>query len=222
MAVNGDLRIGDLAKGVGMSDRELLQQGRRPKHMKRAVCADTGGAMCYNVKAEKCEADEALRKKCCRSCHAATCQDKHEECYDWMMTDQCLDNPEFMKRECCFSCSPDPDDPCSTDPMQRPDIYKGDINKTFERIEREYASTITVTPLDPWLITLDNLLDDEECAGIIGLSEDRTGVHQAETTAKAERGRTARCASSTCPTNPHVTTRGASTARATPTRSTSA
>jgi hypothetical protein len=188
MAANGDLKVSDLGKGMGLSDREMLQQGRRPKHFQKDVCKDSGGAMCYNVKADKCEADEELRKRCCRSCHSATCVDKHEECYDWSMTDQCLDNPEFMKRECCFSCSPDPDDPCSIDPMRRPDVYKGDINKTFERIEREYASTITVHSRDPWLITLDNLLDDEECAGIIEAVGGKHGEYiKPSTTAKPVR-----------------------------------
>jgi len=84
------------------------------------------------------------------------------------MNDQCLDNTEFMKERCCWSCSPDPDDPCSLDPMDRPDVYKGDISKTFERILTDHTQySPVVHSRDPWLVSFDNMLNDEECAGII-------------------------------------------------------
>ena len=66
-----------------------------------------------------------------------------------------------MHQHCCFSCSPDLDDPCSIDPSSRPDVYKGDITKTFVRILWDYPQyNPTVHSRDPWLTTLDNLLSD--------------------------------------------------------------
>ena len=130
-AMRGDLKMADV--GVGeISEREALQMGRAPKNGKRPQCLDRG-AGCSSATAETCAADAALAKRCCRSCHFATCVDQYDECYDWSMQDQCLDNVEFMQKNCCFSCSPDIDDPCSLDPSSRPDVYKGDFNKTFER-----------------------------------------------------------------------------------------
>ena len=76
--------------------------------------------------------------------------------------------PDYMLSACCFSCSPDPDDPCSLDPSSRPDVYKGDISKTFERILREFPQyTPTAHSRDPWVVSFDNLLSDAECDGII-------------------------------------------------------
>ena len=165
-ALNGNLNLRDV--GVGqLSEREALQQGRVPKSFKRQACTDSRLCAKKSITAEQCEADEGLRKQCCRSCHELACVDLDEQCFDWSLADQCIDNAEFMKKNCCASCSPDPDDPCSTDPSSRPDVYKGDFTRAFERIIRDYPQyNITVHSRDPWLITLDNLLTDDECEGI--------------------------------------------------------
>ena len=157
---------GKAGAGEVRSDRERLQEGALDK--KGARCADTSRKCARDVSAEACSADERLRQRCCRSCHMLTCVDHDAQCEEWAFTDQCLDNPEYMQKNCCWSCSPDPDDPCSIDPSDRPDVYKGDIDKTFERILAEYQQyPATVHSRDPWLISLDNVLSDDECAGII-------------------------------------------------------
>ena len=169
-----------------LTERERLQQGRAPTN-KRARCEDRGS--CGAVTKEECEADPKLAKRCCRSCHTLTCIDYDEQCEDWAFADQCLDNPEYMKKNCCFSCAPDPDDPCSMDPSSRPDVYKGDIDKTFERIIKEYPQyNPTAHSKDPWVLTFDNLLDDEECAGIIEAVGGKHGEYiKPSTTAKPVR-----------------------------------
>ena len=73
-----------------------------------------------------------------------------------------------MKANCCFSCSPDPDDPCSIDPSQRPDVHRGDFSKIFERAIAEFPQyPAVVHSRDPWVVSFENLLTDEETDGVI-------------------------------------------------------
>eukprot|EP00967_Tisochrysis_lutea_P018658 scaffold21167_cov33-Tisochrysis_lutea.AAC.2 len=68
---------------------------------------------------------------------------------------------------CCLSCSPDPDDRCTHIPTERPDVAEGDIDKIFERAIANYPQyNPKVISKDPWLVTFDNLLTDEETDGI--------------------------------------------------------
>ena len=68
-------------------------------------------------------------------------------------------------------------------------MYKGDINKIFERILTDYQQySPTVHSRDPWLVSMDNLLDDDECAGIIEAVGGKRGEYiKPSTTAKPVR-----------------------------------
>jgi len=93
---------------------------------------------------------------------------------------------------CCFSLAPDPDETCSIDPSARPDNYKGDKTRTFERIQADYSQyyNVTVLSLDPWLITIEGLLSDEETDGIIEAVGGKHGQYiKPSTTAKPVRQR---------------------------------
>ena len=181
--------------GRSQSAEDLLHEGRMHESLKKEVCRDAPG--CTNQLQEQgepsfkdaCAADAALAKRCCSSCHRVTCLDKHEDCAQWAYDMQCIDNPEFMKQNCCFSCSPDPDDPCSIDPSERPDVHKGDITKIFERAIADFPQyPATVHSRDPWVVTFDNVLDDEECAGIIEAVGGKRGEYiKPSTTAKPVR-----------------------------------
>lgn len=170
-AVRGELKMSDLGKTASVSDHELLQQGRAPRskqHLSFAERCRDGYGCQQRASVEACTSDEKLRESCCRSCHDLTCIDLDESCETWALQGECIDNPTFMKERCCWSCSPDPDDRCSIDPSKRPDVHKGDIEKTFTRILEQYPQySPTVHSRDPWVVSFDNLLDDDECAGII-------------------------------------------------------
>lgn len=141
-----------------LSERERLQQGHPPAKGKRSKCSDASRTCESEVSEEACASDARLAQRCCRACHVLTCVDKHEDCEEWAFGDQCLDNPDFMKANCCWSCTPDPDDSCAIDPSDRPDVYKGDINKIFERALAEFPQyPATVFSRDPWLVQFDNV-----------------------------------------------------------------
>ena len=175
--------------GRSMTAEELLQEGRAHESLKRPQCRDAPGCGGKSVTAEACATDEELAQRCCSSCHKLTCVDTHTDCPTWAYEMKCIDNAEFMKANCCSSCAPDPDDPCSIDPSERPDVHTGDITKIFERAMREFPQyPATVHSTDPWLVQFDNLLDDEECAGIIEAVGGKRGEYiRPSTTAKPVR-----------------------------------
>ena len=92
-AVRRDLGVGEL------TEREAVQQGRRPKSWAANRCVDAG-AFCNGITEDKCHTDENMRSKCCRNCHMLTCVDREEQCEFWAEQYQCLDNAEYMKENC--------------------------------------------------------------------------------------------------------------------------
>jgi len=190
MADKIDDKLSNMGVDTGKSKtaEELLHEGRMHESMKKAVCKDAPGCE-REATVETCGADDALKARCCKTCHTLTCVDKDEQCAEWAYDMQCIDNAEWMQANCCFSCSPDPDDPCSVDPSERPDVHKGDINKIFERALAEFPQyPATVFSRDPWLVQFDNVLDDEECAGIIEAVGGKRGEYiRPSTTAKPVR-----------------------------------
>jgi len=169
--------------------RRAILEGRVSKGLEKRVCKDTG-AGCASVTADACQADEALSTSCCKSCHKLTCIDTDPGCMEWSQKGQCYLNAEYMKNTCCASCSPDPDDPCTIDPSKRPEVAEGDLSKIFTRAIENYPQYLpTVLSRDPWVVTFDNLLDDDECAGIIEAVGGKKGEYiKPSTTAKAVRG----------------------------------
>lgn len=193
---NGEIAWRDIGptlslKSAGaLSEFEALQQGRLPTSQgSRCRDAFLGGCSGNVVTAEACRSDATLRERCCRSCHELTCIDQDTHCEEWAYAGECIDNPDWMKANCCSSCSPDPDDPCSVDPSSRPDVYKGDIGKIFTRLIAEHPQYApTVHSRDPWLVSFDNVLTDEECAGLVEAVGGRNGEFiRPSTTAKPVR-----------------------------------
>ena len=129
--------------GASLTAEQALHEGRLPSgHQQRAKCIDRRGAGCADVgereMVQQCEEDPEVKARCCATCHKLTCIDHHSACEEWALKQECIDNPEYMMANCCYSCSPDPDDPCSTNPSRRPDVHRGDITKIFERALAEF------------------------------------------------------------------------------------
>jgi prolyl 4-hydroxylase len=154
--------------------RRLLQEGRGDPSMQRASCVDSWSGGCSSATAESCAGDPSVKSKCCNTCHKLTCVDTDPNCEAWAQSGECYKNTPFMLSACCRSCSPDHDDKCTHYPTERPDVAEGDINKIFERAVAEYPQyNPQVHSRDPWLVTFDNLLTDEETDGIFEAVRDR-------------------------------------------------
>jgi len=160
--------------------------------MQRPKCKDASFG-CSGLTAERCD-DEATRSKCCLSCHKLACKDTDSSCVAWAQSGECYRNTEYMLRTCCLSCSPDYDDPCTHNPTERPDVAEGDLTKIFERAVAEYPQySPRVLSRDPWVVTFDNLLSDEETDGIVEAVGGKSGEYlKPSTTAKATRGKDGR------------------------------
>jgi len=105
----------------------------------------------------------------------------------WAVIGECDANPKFMQMECAPSCKScinlDFNFRCPFDP-DAPSIWgPGDLNRMFERITQdEYYQQYTPKILSqpgvgignykrdgPWVITLDNVISEEECVKLIDL-----------------------------------------------------
>ena len=84
--------------------------------------------------AETLDADAETRSRCCRRCYEVACFDSTQDCAAWADAGQCYLNPDFMQRECCFSCTPDPDNKCAIDFSRRPGVAPGDLDTIFRTL----------------------------------------------------------------------------------------
>jgi len=169
--------------------RRLLQEGRGDPTMHRASCVDSWSGGCSSATAEACAGDPSVKTKCCNTCHKLTCVDTDPSCEAWSQSGECYKNTPFMLHTCCHSCTPDYDDKCTHYPTERPDVAEGDISKIFERALAQYPQyNPQVHSRDPWLVTFDNLLTDEETDGIFEAVGGAHGEYlKPSTTAKATR-----------------------------------
>jgi prolyl 4-hydroxylase len=116
------------------------------------------------------------------------CKNTHELCSFWAHLGECESNPKYMELECAPACKAciklDFDTRCPWD-RNAPTVWgPGDLNKMFTRITTEpfykqYGPKVLSKPKveegetgvqgGPWVITLDNVLTDEECDRLIKL-----------------------------------------------------
>jgi hypothetical protein len=104
------------------------------------------------------------------------CNDRHNECKEFAKFGECEKNPGWMTIFCPRSCQTchlrDPKIRCDrnrlgiiTDPVYNP----GDMSAMFQSIEERFSDRydIEVKSVDPWIITLDNFLNDAEIEALI-------------------------------------------------------
>jgi hypothetical protein len=104
------------------------------------------------------------------------CIDRHESCPYWAEIGECEKNPGWMIVKCSKSCEAchlrDPQVRCqrtqlniSTSPIYAP----GDMNSMFSSIESTFGDRygVTVLSTDPWVVTFDNFVTDEEADALI-------------------------------------------------------
>lgn len=122
------------------------------------------------------------------------CKNKHEDCATWAVRGECESNPAYMKLNCapvCHTCDQlSLSARCPIDLDKMPNAWKpGDLNAFFTNLTmlEEYAqytpkvlSAPSYLPGDtketadykvdgPWIVTLDNVLTDEEAERLIEL-----------------------------------------------------
>jgi len=152
-----------------------------------------------------------------------TCDDRVQQCPGFAANGECDRNPGWMIVNCPKSCRAcdlrDSKVRCdrqflniSTDPVYQP----GDMNSMFENIETEFSQLydVNVISKDPWVVTFDNFLNDDEVDALIttvaGNWERSTDTGQAnefgETGRTISKGRTSSNAwcRHNCISNPHV------------------
>jgi len=99
----------------------------------------------------------------------------NDDCIRWAQSGACDDNISFMLFACGFTCGychlQDPNVRCKRSSNAIPAVSKaGEINAMFERAIRDFPQyEITIYSRDPWLITLDNVFNEEEAQRIIEL-----------------------------------------------------
>jgi len=153
------------------------------------------------------------------------CNDRSEQCKGFARQGECDKNPGWMIVNCPASCNAchlrDPKIRCnranlniSTDPIFAP----GEMSAMFRNIEAEFGDRygVTVVSNDPWVVTFDNFLTDDEVNALITTaaghwerSTDSGQVNEfGETGRTLSTGRTSSNAwcRQECLSNPHVQT----------------
>lgn len=122
-----------------------------------------------------------------------TCTDNHEHCILWAKGGECESNPRFMEVNCALSCGS-----CSDKKSEKNDrcsrtnatalVKEGDIRRVLENIATSIPSA-TLLHADPWVVQIDNFLDEEEISTLTHICDERQftrslagdGVNQART-----------------------------------------
>ena len=105
-------------------------------------------------------------------------RDKTGACAHWAASGECEANPAFMKLKCAASCNScdwlDYKKRCPMPADRVPAVQAGDISITFERALSEYQSLgPKVLSRDPWVMSFDNFLSDEEVEAVVKHGEGR-------------------------------------------------
>lgn len=108
------------------------------------------------------------------------CKDRHAQCAGFQKNNECVKNPGWMIVNCPDSCKAchllDPKVRCnrsnlniSTDPIYKP----GDMKDMFDSILPSFGDRygVTVVSTDPYVVTFDNFMTDEEVDALISTVE---------------------------------------------------
>lgn len=159
----------------------------------RRGCLDREGYDCQ-TRAERGEclaSANATAMKCpasCKLCHfnsilreAITCEDENLNCARWASEGECTTNPSYMESSCAASCGmcTNKDHLCDRPADTPPAVVAGTIDETMRRILSNFPqySPIALSrpsednPQAPWVVTLDNFLNDSEAAAFVSTCE---------------------------------------------------
>jgi len=104
------------------------------------------------------------------------CKNKHESCTAWAVAGECQKNEKYMASSCASACMQCDmlmiEKRCPVDPNAKPAWEPGGLNAMFERLVSEPIASkypVTVLSKDPWVVTLDNVVSEEEAKRMIEL-----------------------------------------------------
>lgn len=104
---------------------------------------------------------------------AKKCRDADPSCSSWAGAGECDANPGFMLESCPVSCNACPagdEDPACVRRNSTPAVRDRGIAAVFERALREYPQyKPRALSRDPWVMTFDDFLSEEETARVIEL-----------------------------------------------------
>jgi hypothetical protein len=128
------------------------------------------------------------------------CQNKYADCTAWAAKGDCEKSPSYMHVYCAPACQTCdmlhydkrcPVPPPGTEVFQKP----GDLNAMFQRIVADPFWKETHGPMEilsspettggPWIIVLENFLNEEECARFIELGA-QAGYERSEDVAEED------------------------------------
>jgi prolyl 4-hydroxylase len=110
------------------------------------------------------------------------CRNKYRNCIEWANAGECDTNPSFMNNHCAPACQSCHlfiyEIRCPWNPSNATNIWKnpGDLDTAFRRIVEDNEFSVQVLsqpPNGPWVLTVENFLNDEECKGLIDLGTER-------------------------------------------------
>jgi len=104
------------------------------------------------------------------------CKNQHEDCTTWAIAGECEKNKKYMVTSCapaCMTCDMMLlEKRCPIDPNAKPAWKPGDLNAMFEHLISEPIASkhpVTIYSRDPWVITLDDVVSEEEAKRLIEL-----------------------------------------------------
>ncbi len=124
-----------------------------------------------------------MKQECaasCGSCDAAppaepACDDVHDgtQCAAWAAAGECEANEGFMKRNCAASCGTCGwgDGVCAARRNSTRAMSPGGVNAMFERAASNAALRPKVWSRDPWVVTFDDFVSEEEGRAFIAANE---------------------------------------------------
>mmetsp|Transcript_26531 Transcript_26531/g.58115 ORF Transcript_26531/g.58115 Transcript_26531/m.58115 type:complete len:472 (+) Transcript_26531:92-1507(+) len=104
------------------------------------------------------------------------CKNKHEHCTTWAVAGECQKNGRYMLDNCrpaCMECHMlHIDNRCAVDPNEKPAWKPDGLNAMFEHLISEPIASkypVTILSRDPWVITLDDVVSEEEAEKLVQL-----------------------------------------------------
>ena len=144
------------------------------------ICA-IGDTFCEAAKIKASVPKGANTRGIPRTVKKGDCIDRHpDKCIGWSKQGQCDTNPGWMIINCPLSCNAchllDRKTRCSREHLNisnTPIYAPGDHNKMFSSLVEKYDTKhgVTIHSTDPWVVTFDNFITDEEVEALISTQD---------------------------------------------------